>query len=72
MYQPLDDLSIKYLISKSTETDCAMTLLPYLPEFYAKTGFANPAMSQMAIAVGLVGLTRRSRCKDMRNVAVNN
>jgi hypothetical protein len=72
MWQPLDDLGVNYFMSNFTVADPTMTLLLYLSGFYAKTGFANPALSQMVAAVGLVGLARRSRCKDMRNVAANN
>jgi hypothetical protein len=72
MYQPLDDLGANFFMSNFVVPDPAMSLLHYLPGFYAKTGFANSALSQMVTAVGLVGLANRSRSNDMRNVAANN
>jgi hypothetical protein len=72
MYQPLDDLGANFFMSNFVVPDPAMSLLNYLPGFYAKTGFANSALSQMVTAVGLVGLANRSRSNDMRNVAANN
>jgi hypothetical protein len=72
MYQPLDDLGANFFMSNFVVPDPAMSLLNYLPGFYAKTGFANSALSQMVTAVGLVGLANRSRSNDMRNVDANN
>ncbi|KAF1837809.1 hypothetical protein BDW02DRAFT_98056 [Decorospora gaudefroyi] len=72
MYQPLDDLGVNVFMSSFVAEDPAISLLHYLPDFYAKTGFASPALSQIVTAVGLVSLAKSSHSKDMCNVAVSN
>jgi hypothetical protein len=72
MYQPLDDLGVNFFMSNFAVPDPTMTLLPYLPTFYAKTGYVNLALSPMVAAVGLVKLASKSRNKGMRHVAAKN
>ncbi|CAG5180850.1 uncharacterized protein ALTATR162_LOCUS9468 [Alternaria atra] len=49
-----------------------MSLLNYLPRFYARTGYSDSALSQICAAVGLVGLVNKAYNKDMLSAATNN
>jgi hypothetical protein len=71
MYQPLGDLGVNFFMSNFVGGDPATSLLYYLPSFYAKTGYSDPALQQCVTAVGLVGYANASRRKDMINIAVN-
>jgi hypothetical protein len=72
MYQPLDDLGVKFFMTNFIVDDPAMSLLHYLPDFYIKTGCSSPALSQICAAVGLVGLVNKSNNRDMLSVATHN
>jgi hypothetical protein len=71
MYQPLDDLGVNFFMNNFMVDDPNMSLIHYLPSYYAKTGFSGPALRQMCAAVGLVSLANRSHRKDMLDVATN-
>lgn len=72
MYQPLADLGVNLFMTNFIVDDPAMSLIHYLPDFYARIGFSGPALPQMCTAVGLVGLANKSHRKDMFNVATTN
>ena len=72
MYQPLADLGVNFFMTNFIVDDPAMSLIHYLPDFYARIGFSGPALPQMCTAVGLVGLANKSHRKDMFNVATTN
>ncbi|EUC29636.1 hypothetical protein COCCADRAFT_105996 [Bipolaris zeicola 26-R-13] len=72
MYQPLDDLGVNFFMNNFIVDDPNMSLIHYLPSYYARSGFSGPALRQMCAAVGLVSLANKSHRKDMLSVATNN
>ncbi|KAL1798001.1 hypothetical protein ACET3X_004607 [Alternaria dauci] len=72
MYQPLNDLGVNFFMTNFIVDDPAMSLLDYLPGFYAKTADSAPALSQICAAVGLVGLVNKSHNRDMLSAATHN
>lgn len=72
MYQPLDDLGVNFFMNNFIVDDPNMSLIHYLPGYYARSGFSGPALRQMCAAVGLVSLANKSHRKDMLDVATNN
>lgn len=72
MYQPLDDLGVNFFMNNFIVDDPNMSLIHYLPGYYARSGFSGPALRQMCAAVGLVSLANKSHRKDMLDAATNN
>lgn len=72
MYQPLNDLGVNFFMTNFIVDDPAMSLLDYLPDFYAKTAHSDPALPQICAAVGLVGLVNKSHNRDMLSAATHN
>ncbi|CAN9247849.1 unnamed protein product [Alternaria alternata] len=72
MYQPLNDLGVNLFMTNFIVDDPAMSLLDYLPDFYAKTAHSDPALPQICAAVGLVGLVNKSHNRDMLSAATHN
>jgi hypothetical protein len=72
MYQPLDDLGVNFFMTHFIVDDPAMSLLNYLPSFYARTSYSDSALSHICAAVGLVGLVNKAYNKDMLSAATNN
>jgi hypothetical protein len=72
MYQPLEDLGISFFMTNFIVDDPAMSLLHYLPSFYAKAACSDPTLPRICAAVGLVGLVNKSYNRDMLSVATNN
>ncbi|EUC47265.1 hypothetical protein COCMIDRAFT_90525 [Bipolaris oryzae ATCC 44560] len=72
MYQPLDDLGVNFFMNNFIVDDPNMSLIHYLPSYYARLGFSGPALRQMCAAVGLVSLANKSHRKDMLDAATKN
>ena len=65
MYQPWDDLGVHFFMSNYVGTDPAVSQLHYLPDFYAKSGYATPSLKRAIIASGLAGYARIARRPDL-------
>ncbi|KAF1921592.1 hypothetical protein BDU57DRAFT_510489 [Ampelomyces quisqualis] len=70
LYQPMADLGVNYFMSTYVGEDSTVSQLFYLPNFYAKTGYSNPALQQSITAAGLAGYAKTSRQKDVSNAAL--
>jgi hypothetical protein len=69
MYQPLDELGISYFMATYVGEDPAVSQLYYLPDFYAKIGYANPGLKQCITAAGLAGYAKTARRRDLVDAA---
>lgn len=69
MYQPLDELGVKFFMSNYVDGDPAVSQLYYLPTFYAQTGYSSPGLQQSITAAGLAGYAKAARRKDLVDIA---
>lgn len=65
VYQPWDDLGVHFFMSNYVGTDPAVSQLHYLPDFYAKSGYAVSPLKRTIIASGLAGYARTARRPDL-------
>ena len=65
VYQPWDDLGIHFFMSNYVGKDPAVSQLYYLPDFYAKLGYATSSLKKTIIASGLAGYARTARRQDL-------
>lgn len=70
LYQPMADLGVNYFMSTYVGEDPTVSQLFYLPNFYAKTGYSNPALQQSITAAGLAGYAKTARQKEVSNAAL--
>lgn len=69
MYQPLDELGVSYFMATYVGEDPAVAQLFYVPDFYAKIGYANPGLQQCITAAGLAGYAKSARRKELIDAA---
>ncbi|KAF2627309.1 hypothetical protein BU25DRAFT_393161 [Macroventuria anomochaeta] len=65
VYQPWDDLGVHFFMSNYVGTDPAVSQLHYLPDFYARSGYATSSLQKTIIASGLAGYARTARRADL-------
>lgn len=56
-YQSMGELGLNFFMSTYIGDDPAVSILYYLPRFYAKDGYTNPGLQQSITATGLAGVS---------------